>query len=368
MNIFIAGGTGEHGRNCFCLDDGKNTYLLDCGIMASDKKNPYPALSNDQIRRLRLVFLTHSHADHTGAIGKIFSEGFNGIIVASQETFLHLKEDCPNKVFLEDWKQVNLDKIFKIDVQYGKSGHCLGSVWLMLNFLEQGKKVLYTGDYCEHAKFYLCDKIRKTTADLAILDCAYGDEILSYKENCEIFVKAVKKYLAQGKKIALPLPKNGRCCEILRLLNDELPKEDRLFFADEYFYTKFSRDELEKDKDWYKESAEKLFRKVKFYAGINCSPKGIIFISEPQLKSRRSSYAARRIVDAGGQVIFTGNIEKNSHAQYFFEKYTQQCKKIVFPIHQNQTDCEKLCAKNNFSKVITFHCESQDYKEKSFDF
>ena len=44
MELYIAGGVGEHGRNCFYKTNNK-CFLVDCGVMASDLEDPYPYLT-----------------------------------------------------------------------------------------------------------------------------------------------------------------------------------------------------------------------------------------------------------------------------------------------------------------------------------
>ena len=66
MELFIAGGCGEHGRNCFYVEQNSAAFLVDCGLLAG-AEDDLPRLTAEQIQKLRAVFLTHSHADHTGA-------------------------------------------------------------------------------------------------------------------------------------------------------------------------------------------------------------------------------------------------------------------------------------------------------------
>ena len=68
MKLMIAGGVGEHGRNCFLVQGETVRFLVDCGKMADTPEDPYPRLTRAEICRLDAVFLTHSHADHTGAL------------------------------------------------------------------------------------------------------------------------------------------------------------------------------------------------------------------------------------------------------------------------------------------------------------
>lgn len=68
MEPTIAGGVGEHGRNCFLVQGETIRFLVDCGKMADTPEDSYPRLTREQIGGLDAVFLTHSHADHTGAL------------------------------------------------------------------------------------------------------------------------------------------------------------------------------------------------------------------------------------------------------------------------------------------------------------
>ena len=91
MELYIAGGVGEHGRSCFYVQGETCRFLVDCGKMADTPEVPYPRLTSEQIRRLDAVFLTHSHADHTGALPWLYENGFQGIVIAAEET---LRKSC----------------------------------------------------------------------------------------------------------------------------------------------------------------------------------------------------------------------------------------------------------------------------------
>lgn len=75
MELFIAGGCGEHGRNCFYVEQNGEAFLVDCGLLAGAEDN-LPRLNAEQIQKLRAVFLTHSHADHTGALPWLAQQGY----------------------------------------------------------------------------------------------------------------------------------------------------------------------------------------------------------------------------------------------------------------------------------------------------
>ncbi len=37
MELYIAGGCGEHGRNCFYITDKFNSIIIDCGMMTGKR-------------------------------------------------------------------------------------------------------------------------------------------------------------------------------------------------------------------------------------------------------------------------------------------------------------------------------------------
>ena len=96
MKVTFAGGVGEHGRNCFLVEGESLSFLVDCGVMVGAAQ-PYPHLAPEQIVPLDYIFLTHSHADHTGALPWFVGQGFHGVVVASQKTRItrHTQPQAP---------------------------------------------------------------------------------------------------------------------------------------------------------------------------------------------------------------------------------------------------------------------------------
>lgn len=89
MELFIAGGCGEHGRNCFYVEQNSAAFLVDCGLLAG-AEDDLPRLNAEQIQKLRAVFLTHSHADHTGALPWLAQQGYQGPVYATLPTLTQL--------------------------------------------------------------------------------------------------------------------------------------------------------------------------------------------------------------------------------------------------------------------------------------
>ena len=167
MRFTVGGGVHEHGRNCFFVESDTN-YIVDCGIMRGDVR-PYPHLSNEQIKSAKYLFLTHMHEDHIGAFTWLVDKGFCGFAVASEETLAALPAYEKKLALPQAFGKVNIGTV---GIEYGRSGHCVGSLWYAVT--TQSSKLLFSGDYCEHSCFNV-DKIEGQSAELAVLDCALGN-------------------------------------------------------------------------------------------------------------------------------------------------------------------------------------------------
>ena len=86
MELYIAGGCAEHGRNCFLVKGKKVSFLVDAGLMKEKAGTPYPHLTDEQIAGADYLFLTHCHTDHTGALLWLYEHGFRGRVYASRAT------------------------------------------------------------------------------------------------------------------------------------------------------------------------------------------------------------------------------------------------------------------------------------------
>ena len=75
VRFFALGGLGENGKNMYCVEVGKDLYILDAGLKypnshmyGVDEIIPdYRMLIKAQ-KRIRGIFLSHAHEDHIGAL------------------------------------------------------------------------------------------------------------------------------------------------------------------------------------------------------------------------------------------------------------------------------------------------------------
>lgn len=342
MELFIAGGVGEHGRSCFYVQGETIRFLVDCGKMADTPEDPYPRLTRAQIRGLDAVFLTHSHADHTGALPWLLEQGFSGTVIASDETFGQLPFSLPDTMPLRSFRPPA-----GLKLHWGRSGHCAGSVWY--EFTLEDTTLLFSGDYTEFSLVYAADPIRRVRAELAVIDCAYGADPRSPAVLRFDLLSRIAAQLTAGKPVLLPVPKYGRGLELLALLHRARPKT--LFYGDAQFLYQLAWAQI--DRFWLGPDTRDSLTRAQVQPLTGVPERGVCFLSDPQLKSQEARELADAFLDAGGSLIMTGTPEKGAYSEALLQAGNMEY--LRYPVHQNETAYRKLLRENHFSRAIPYH-------------
>ncbi|MBQ6376951.1 MAG: MBL fold metallo-hydrolase [Lachnospiraceae bacterium] len=368
MELYIAGGCSEHGRNCFLVKKGDMSFIVDAGKMKEKPESPWPELTEKQVRKAKFLFLTHSHADHAGAVRHLLEMGFQGKIVAARATLSDLPAEAGKVIALEDLgkqkEEFRLSR--KFHVMWGRSGHCVGSVWYRMRL---GKKtILFTGDYEENSLAYKCDKLRGMKADLAVVDCAYGSEAEDSTDHLSEINEAMDRLVSRKKPLLFPVPSHGRGFDVLRLLADRGVKA----VAADSFMKEY--DELPDRSRWLKKSFlssmetlqitdirefEEAFRKTIKRRGAfpaKYMDSGIL-VQDSQLRESENRQIAEGAYARGGLTVLTGKQDPASFARRLFDGGKAEYHRIS--VHQNREEMMQLLAKNEFRYVIPFHSREE---------
>ena len=199
--ITFYGGTGTvTGANFLLEIDGKR-ILVDCGLTQGEKIaddiNWSPFLYNP--KEIDILFVTHAHIDHLGRVPKLIKEGFQGKIYSTEPTrglANPMLEDTA--AILSKNTELGLDKIYSaeniktalslwqgfkyhedikitpnVTVNFLNAGHILGSA--MVEFIYNGKKIVFTGDLGNSPSPILPDTEKLTDADYLVMESCYGD-------------------------------------------------------------------------------------------------------------------------------------------------------------------------------------------------
>lgn len=345
MKLHIAGGCGEHGRNCFHVETVSQSFLVDCGMMAA-AQDPWPHLPPECVPELKAVFLTHSHADHSGALNHIAALGFRGLVVGSEPTLAQLRLPGLRTLPLESLCPDGAGMFNRAHVQWGRSGHCPGSVWY--RFEEDGS-ILFSGDYTENTQVFACDPIRGVQAERAVIDCAHGRDDTDYATACDMLAHEILRLLRYTGCLFFPVPCYGRGEELLYLLRDR-----GLFghyLGDAYFVAHI--EEARRLPFWYRRQNAPV---EPLEAGLPPEREGraaAVFISDPQLRRPASLRLAHTLLAHGAYGVLTGTVEVDTPAAALLAQ--GGLVQARYPVHLNHAQYRQLCVENSFAESIPYH-------------
>ncbi|WP_444685800.1 MBL fold metallo-hydrolase [Alkalicoccus luteus] len=219
-------------------------YLIDCGIAKSQSGAVYPEFDRIDPERLKAVFLTHSHDDHTGALGKLAETGWSGPVYASAPT-LAQTGPLPDGFYAVELKSAAAGSWHAVDKTpycFGRAGHTEGACWFLFNV--KGETVFFSGDYSMRSTLYPYDLPTEKPVDLAILDGAYGLET----RDPEKMEEALLQSLRERMPAAIHGPLSGKTQELLVLLTEAGMK-----VALDPQIRVYTLNSLKKRRDWYTE-------------------------------------------------------------------------------------------------------------------
>jgi metallo-beta-lactamase family protein len=200
LKLTFAGGTGVVTGANFLLESESHKYLIDCGLeqksKLADETNWEPFIYDP--KSIEILFITHAHIDHIGRIPKLYADGFRGKIYSTEVTRELARPMLMDTVgILGRVPEHNLGDIYTaerveqvlglwegfdynqkvtladMEVVFHDAGHILGSA--MVEFLYNGKRILFTGDLGNSPSPILRDTALPKDIDYLIMETVYGD-------------------------------------------------------------------------------------------------------------------------------------------------------------------------------------------------
>ncbi|WP_088833608.1 MBL fold metallo-hydrolase [Paenibacillus tyrfis] len=385
MQLDIWGGAGEHGRSCYLLHNDRIGVLLDCGVKKTGA-GQYPLVDPNVIPRLNAVFLSHAHEDHSMALPLLYKHGYRGVVWTTRATAQQLdtyfaswkkyvrgqSAELPYSdehveairfAYLEEAGATGewIDAAPHVKVCWGRSGHLVGSVWLMLEL--EGKRVFFSGDYSSESVLLAADGPEALppgtagrTADLAVIDAAYGMDAEVQPVLLERLAARIGQALAQGGSVLLPVPAFGRGQDMLVWARERFPgvplvAERELLQA---FGPMLDRPE------WLKPGAAERIRRcledprviavatdAQREQALAAGRSALYFTADGMMQSERAQWYYRRLAAAGnGCVILTGHLAAGSFGQRLLDGPEAgggcSVEAIRYKVHQGLTDVRRM--------------------------
>jgi len=354
MKLYLTGEPCSQQRHCYFVECCETAFIVDCGYQRCYAGDELPHLTSDQIHAARYLFISHSHENQSGALEHLIDNGFTGRVVMTTETARQLPFAVIDPIILEGLSMPYQEAALPggLFVTWGRSGHCSGSVWLRIR--DKNRSIFFSGDYYGRARIHAFDPIENQTADLAVLDCDYGTGHGGNVREMQIsaLIEEIGDTLAIGRPVILPVPRYGRGLGILAAISEYLP--DAHIFADDFFITELMH--LDASAMWVRSDAQEILRDI----FVRHFPEefialGVYFITDPQLDNPESRRLVQDLLACGGQVIMTGTIEPDSHANLLYRAGHAQL--LRYGVHCTQEDMLSIADKNHFSRVIAYRSD-----------
>lgn len=403
--LTTCGGTGEHGRACFYLQTESLSLLLDCGAKKSGG-GEYPLLPPDKVAALRAVFLSHAHEDHSIAIPLLYKLGYKGKVWATRATMQKLPRyfsawedyvaghsgDLPYEhrhikqiqfACIEDaLVPGNWTELFPgLSVLWGKSGHALGAIWLMLNM--QGKRIFFSGDMSTEGRLLAADLpslpaeanpafpavSAEPSFDLAILEAAYGLDDEDQQKKLARLTTTARRILNKQGWLLLPVPFIGRGQDLLVWASESFPRTALLAEND----LVSALQQMLSYPQWLRPGAAGAINRaltnpcltIIKSAGerrnaMSCLQNGIILTGDGMLQTAAARWYYRQIQNqpANG-VIFTGHLAAGSPGYTLWNSPPKPKNCLVdllhYKVHQGLADVRQLMKRLPSRHTVFFH-------------
>ena len=253
MKLSFYGAAQQVTGSNYLLEVNGNKILVDCGLFQGSRYAETLNYANFPFspKEIDYVFLTHSHADHSGRIPKLYKDGFRGKIFATKPTIdlsiialddniELIKEEARKDGHDPLFSSSDLHQVFllahgvdyqdEIDLRHGvravfyDAGHILGSAIIEISWKdEEGKirSIYFSGDLGNYPVPLLKHYDMPNGADYIVVESTYGDRLHGdNSKKKEDLRRAIKTTVERGGTVIVPTFAIERTQELLYELNE----------------------------------------------------------------------------------------------------------------------------------------------------
>ena len=390
--VISLGGSGENGRNCFCFQTKNGKVLLDCGVKRElDKpEEVYPELSEGLVRELDAVLLTHCHEDHSAALPLLYALGYRGKVYASQETIdatpamirkwmRYVRERGGMLPYDERHVQAirfealhrGRNEVGRFTVLAGRSGHTVGSLWYAIGWEHMGLwPLFYSGDMCLCSATLAADPPPRCMA--AVLNSAYAARVLDQEAQYKALRGLAEKTVQQNGHLLLPVPAQGRGCDMLLDLTHNLG--DIPIWAEESIVTNCLA--LLENKSWIHGG----LTEARALSRVRCirteqerkaacdAPHGVYLTTDGMLTTSEGLYYLKRFAhQRENSLVISGHAAHGTPAALAADMdwrkendVQMQWYRNVIKVHLDFEDVLHMCAQLGTKQIMLFHAPLEE--------
>ena len=265
--IQFLGAAGTVTGSKYLIEAGGKRLLVDCGLFEGSKQlkqRNWDELPIDPAT-IDWVLLTHAHIDHTGYLPRLARSGFRGPIYANAATqelcalllpdSAHIQEEdaqyaakkgysahkpplplytvAESHAALQQFRMIPRAEPFTISPQFSvrphDAGHILGSTWLELTIMENGKQtlVVFSGDVGRYDQPILKDPESPARADFLLCESTYGDRDHPAGSVLDELAEIVNATAKRGGAVVIPAFAVGRTQMLMYYLR-QLEEQQRI--------------------------------------------------------------------------------------------------------------------------------------------
>ncbi len=403
MELVFHGAAEEVGRSCIeLLTKQNNRFLIDAGIKLSEHGTelPSPVKSPEKIKG---VFISHAHLDHTGFLPTLNSRGMKCPIYATAPT------KATTRLLLEDafkighlkhehlgYKKKNISRAVSMmkKVEQGQkrnaedlmfefmsAGHIPGSSSMIIEAKDEPKRIFYTGDI-KTTDTLLLNRAEADYKDMGEIDCliteaTYGNREHPDREKQENdFINSIGSTIENGGSVIIPVFAEGRAQEIMLLLHSKMPNPQAPVYIDGMSVEATKIIQKFPSHVRSAKALNKAFRSIKRVKGRIHRNKIIkkqgIFVTTSGMLTGGPvmTYMSELCQDSRNSLLLTGYQAEHTNGRALMEegfvfidgvrtKVKSFVKKYDFSAHSGQSELRLMIKKLNPKRVIIQHGDKE---------